>query len=244
LPARAMPAANPVRRRGVSFWMAAIRNLITAQPARHLSPTTKAAALAYVMFDRPDLDKAERFLSDFGRRMAEREEAQQMLFASGTGAVLGASFSPDGKLAATAGVRGSAELWDAQFFQRAVELLADGVDLVVGSKRLPESLDERPRIRRTITAWFNGLLRFAFGYSGTDTHGIKALRRSVLMPILDKCCTDGEIFDTEFVLRAQRAGLTRRELPVNIRDTRPPRLSLLRRVPGTLVDLIRLKAAI
>ena len=60
--------------------------LITAQPARHPSPTTKASALAYVMFDRPDLDKAERFLSDFGLRTAARDDARQMLFVRGTDA--------------------------------------------------------------------------------------------------------------------------------------------------------------
>lgn len=40
--------------------------LTTAQPARHAHPTVKAIALAYVMFDRPDLEEAERFLFDFG----------------------------------------------------------------------------------------------------------------------------------------------------------------------------------
>jgi len=134
----------------------------------------------------------------------------------------------------------NADLWDAQFFERAVELLADGVDLVVGSKRLPESLDERPRIRRTITAWFNGLLRFAFGYSGTDTHGIKAVRRSRIVPILERCVTQREVFDTEFVLRAQRAGLVIRELPIHVADRRAARLSLLKRAPATLFDLVRI----
>ena len=40
--------------------------LNTAQPARHPAPTVKAQALAYLMFERPDLDLAERFLADFG----------------------------------------------------------------------------------------------------------------------------------------------------------------------------------
>jgi len=40
--------------------------LKTAQPARHPDPTVKAQALAYLMFDRPDLDETERFLIDFG----------------------------------------------------------------------------------------------------------------------------------------------------------------------------------
>ena len=40
--------------------------LKTAQPARHPNPTAKATSLAYLLFERPDLDQAERFLHDFG----------------------------------------------------------------------------------------------------------------------------------------------------------------------------------
>lgn len=47
--------------------------LSTAQPARHPSPTTKALALAYLVFDRPDLDKAEYFLTDFGLQTVSRD---------------------------------------------------------------------------------------------------------------------------------------------------------------------------
>ena len=57
--------------------------LTTAQPARHPQPTTKALALAYLMFDRPDLEQAERFLNDFGLVTVQRDEAT--LFLRGTG---------------------------------------------------------------------------------------------------------------------------------------------------------------
>ena len=40
--------------------------LTTPQPARHPQPTAKATALAYLLFERPDLQQAERFLNDFG----------------------------------------------------------------------------------------------------------------------------------------------------------------------------------
>lgn len=58
--------------------------LTTAQPARHPQPTTKALALAYLMFDRPDLERAERFLNDFGLVTVRRDEATLLL--RGTGA--------------------------------------------------------------------------------------------------------------------------------------------------------------
>ncbi|MFI5297621.1 MAG: VOC family protein [Polyangiales bacterium] len=60
--------------------------LTTPQPARHPNPTAKASELAYLAFERPDLARAEAFLSDFG-----------LVTASGTSEVLymrGAAPSP------------------------------------------------------------------------------------------------------------------------------------------------------
>ena len=57
--------------------------LTTAQPARHPLPTTKALALAYLMFDRPDLEEAERFLNDFGLVTVLRDDATLLLRGTG-----------------------------------------------------------------------------------------------------------------------------------------------------------------
>lgn len=46
--------------------------LKTAQPARHSHPTARASALAYLVFERPDLQTAEDFLTDFGLMLASR----------------------------------------------------------------------------------------------------------------------------------------------------------------------------
>ena len=53
--------------------------------------------------------------------------------------------------------------------------MADPVE--VGSKVAPGSRDERPLARRLITRVFNGFLRIALGFKGSDTHGVKAFRR-------------------------------------------------------------------
>lgn len=58
--------------------------LSTAQPVRHASPTVKATALAYVIFDRTDLDLAERFLLDFGLYPAGRTANALFMRGSGT----------------------------------------------------------------------------------------------------------------------------------------------------------------
>ena len=57
--------------------------LTTPHPSRHPSPTTKATTLGYLIFERPDLDLAERFLTDFGLRVVSRDADR--LFLRGTG---------------------------------------------------------------------------------------------------------------------------------------------------------------
>ncbi len=44
----------------------AVPQLKAAQPTRHPAPTVKAQRLAHLIFERPDLDEAARFLTDFG----------------------------------------------------------------------------------------------------------------------------------------------------------------------------------
>lgn len=57
--------------------------LATAQPARYPQPTVQAQALAHLIFERPDLELAERFLIDFGLRSARRDA--DTLYLRGTG---------------------------------------------------------------------------------------------------------------------------------------------------------------
>jgi Glyoxalase/Bleomycin resistance protein/Dioxygenase superfamily len=51
-----------------------MHSLNTPQPARHPSPTARACELSYLVFERPDLDGAEAFLSDFGLTRASRRD--------------------------------------------------------------------------------------------------------------------------------------------------------------------------
>ena len=57
--------------------------LTTPHPSRHPSPTTKATTLGYLIFERPDLDLAEKYLTDFGLRVVSRDADR--LFLRGTG---------------------------------------------------------------------------------------------------------------------------------------------------------------
>ena len=135
------------------------------------------------------------------------------------------------------------DFWDIEFLKKALMLL-DEYDCVVGSKVIKGSIDERPLLRRLITRGFNLLLNYLFGFKGTDTHGIKGFRKSSFLPISLQCHTERDIFDTELLLRAERAKLLIHELPVTIREVRLTRLEPLKRVASTLHDLVTLHRAL
>ncbi|HET6331963.1 MAG TPA: glycosyltransferase family 2 protein, partial [Polyangiales bacterium] len=79
---------------------------------------------------------------------------------------------------------------------------------------------------------------------GTDTHGLKAFRRVVLVPVAESCIVDKDLFASEFVIRAERAGVAIKEIPVRIKEKRAPSIHLFRRVPNVLGNLAKLFVAI
>jgi glycosyltransferase involved in cell wall biosynthesis len=132
------------------------------------------------------------------------------------------------------------DLCDVGFYQRALPLIAEGADLVIGSKAMRGANDERPWIRRMATRTITVLLRLTTGFRGTDTHGLKAFVRERLEPIARACVVERDLFASEFVIRAQRAGRDVREIPIALREKRPPSIQLLRRVPRVLKGLLQL----
>lgn len=139
------------------------------------------------------------------------------------------------------------DYYDLGFLDHAlvrIESDADPADIVVASKRAAGAHDRRPWLRRLVTAAFSRLLRLGFGLRVSDTHGMKALRRAAVEPLARRCRFDADLFDTELVLRAERAGLVTVELPVAVEERRPPRTPIWRRVPRTLVGLVRLRVAL
>jgi len=130
-----------------------------------------------------------------------------------------------------------------EFLQRIMEL--DSLaDVVIASKRDPGSQDRRPWIRRLATRVFNLALRAVVGSGLSDTHGIKALRAPVAQALLPRVRLTKDLFDTELVLRAERAGHRIIEVPITVEELREARSSLLRRVPRTLRGLIALRRSL
>lgn len=129
------------------------------------------------------------------------------------------------------------DLLDVDFQLAGIARVRAGADLVIGSKLMRGARDERPVFRHLGSLVYTGLLRAAVGYSGTDTHGPKALCRARLLPIVEACRLDRDVFASELAVRASRAGLSVIELPLAIKEKRPPSINLIRRVPGVLKHL-------
>ena len=137
------------------------------------------------------------------------------------------------------------DLCDLDFHRRALEHLRHGdADMVVGSKAMKGASDHRPLMRRVATRVFNGLLRAVLDFHGTDTHGLKAFRRETLLPIANQCVIDKDLFASEFVIRAARAGLRLLEIPIRLHEKRPPAINLVKRVPNVLRGMAKLTRVI
>ena len=132
---------------------------------------------------------------------------------------------------------------DLGFLERAVPMVEapGGPAVVVGSKRTAGSDDTRTWQRRMVTTIFSSLLRYGFGLSVSDTHGVKALRREALAPLARHCRFGQDLFDTELILRAERAGLRSAEIPVEVIEKRPARSSIRARIPRTIKGLVALR---
>jgi len=138
------------------------------------------------------------------------------------------------------------DFFDLGFLGDAVARLfePDGPVVVVGSKRGAGATDDRAPMRKLATAVFSTILRVGFGLHVSDTHGIKAMRRSAVEPFARACRSGQDLFDTELILRVERAGLRTAEIPVGVAELRPARTSIARRVPRTLLGLMKLRMAL
>jgi glycosyltransferase involved in cell wall biosynthesis len=137
------------------------------------------------------------------------------------------------------------DLLDTEFYARAMALLErSDTDLVVGSKAMVGSNDQRPLFRRAATRVYNGLLRAVCRYPGTDTHGLKAFRREALLETARRCRLDRDVFASEFVIRAHREGKKVVEIPFAVREKRPPSIRLMTRVPHVIKSVAKLAISV
>jgi len=138
------------------------------------------------------------------------------------------------------------DYYDLDFLDRALTTVgpAPAPAIVVGSKRAPGAQDHRSLARRFVTWGFGSLLRVGFRLQVSDTHGMKAMVRDRIIDLARTCRFDRDLFDTELVIRAERAGLDVAEIPVTVDERRPSRTPVVRRMPRSLAGLVRLRVAL
>ena len=91
-------------------------------------------------------------------------------------------------------------------------------DLVIASKRHPQSVVEVPFLRRFLSYGFNTLVKLLTGLRVHDTQtGLKAVRRKELEPVFSVLLVRRFAFDVELLTVANLYGLKIVEMPVKMR---------------------------
>lgn len=134
----------------------------------------------------------------------------------------------------------SADWLDRRFVLRSIAMLtAPGTDIILGSKGMSESRDARPWYRRVLSWLLIFALHTLFAYKGKTINGIQAFRRTTVQPLIHQC-RSSEIIESELVLRAHKAGLIIKEIPIVLREERPARIGIFRRARKVAWELLRL----
>ena len=105
-----------------------------------------------------------------------------------------------------------------EFFQVQEQTCAD---VVIGSKRHPESIVEYPRVREKLSRAYGFGIRLLFGLPVRDTQvGFKLLDRRKVMSIAPRLVARRYAFDVELLLLLDRYGSHIAEAPVRLRFSR------------------------
>jgi hypothetical protein len=137
------------------------------------------------------------------------------------------------------------DYYDLTFVDSSLEVLrAKRAAIVLASKRAAGASDRRPLLRRLLTKGFSEASHRLLGLEASDAHGMKAMNRELIEPVVERCVMRGSLFDVEMVVRAGRAGLVVEELPATVVERRSPRTSVARRTVESLTGLVRLGAVL
>jgi len=109
------------------------------------------------------------------------------------------------------------ELPPSQIVRFLEYMSADGVDILIGSKRHPLSKVDVAFSRRFLSKGYNLMVKFLFNLDVTDVLvGLKLFRREVLEQVLPKLSVQRYAFDVELLANAHRLGYSITEAPVEL----------------------------
>ena len=132
------------------------------------------------------------------------------------------------------------DYYSESFLSEALKLKSE-YSGITASKRLGSSEDGRRFIRRLATNFFVILLRLLFGTKLSDTHGMKAIKKTEIEKFVPQVISTQDIFDTELLLRIEKDGGKIKETPAKVNEIRPSVSVIYKRIPRTIKSLIKLR---
>ncbi|KTG24779.1 flippase domain-containing glycosyltransferase AglD [Haloferax profundi] len=130
---------------------------------------------------------------------------------------------------------------DMRHLEELVERVRSGeYDVATGSRWMPEHVAKRPAKRGFPSQVYNGLVRF-FLRSDLRDHqcGFKAFSRTAFVTLRDDVEDNHWFWDTEMLVRAQRAGLRVAEFPVDWEPKGDTKVDLVRDILGMGSQIMR-----
>lgn len=131
---------------------------------------------------------------------------------------------------------------DMRHLEQLVEAVrTEGYDVATGSRWMPGNVATRPFERDVASRGYNSMVRL-FLRTGLRDHqcGFKAFDREALFSLADAVEDDHWFWDTEVLVRAQRAGYEIREFPVDWEPKGDTKVDLVRDVFGMGSQILRL----
>ncbi|MBI4226058.1 glycosyltransferase family 2 protein [Candidatus Roizmanbacteria bacterium] len=131
------------------------------------------------------------------------------------------------------------DFWDTDFLVLSL-LLLERYDIIIGSKNMGTSKDKRPLARRIISKFIELFLKIYFDVPFTDTHGMKAIRKKLILPLVDQVQSQNHFFDSELLIMCHYLRYSFKELPVTLQEIRGTRFSFLIRAVETIEEFRKL----
>ena len=132
------------------------------------------------------------------------------------------------------------DYYSESFLHEAL-MLDDKYASITASKRLGSSEDGRRLVRRLATNFFVFFLKTLFGTKLSDTHGIKAIKKSYIEKYVPQVVSTQDIFDTELLIRIEKNGGKIKEIPAKVSEIRPSVSLIYKRIPRTIKSVIKLR---
>ena len=131
---------------------------------------------------------------------------------------------------------------DLRHIGDAVSAIANGADVALGSRYARRNEAYRTIFRVIPSKFYNLFTIIAFGSKLLDHQcGFKAFNREKILPLLPKIKDLRWFWDTELLIKAQRAGLKIAELPVTWHEGQATKVKVLRDSYRMLKSIIKLR---